>query len=126
MAELTKEEVKRAFEEVVASQQFVDKFETIAMDVITGKMERVFGLDCTDHETREHTRRNMIFLQNARLYAESESGQAEIATMRRIAASVNAATSRALIGLAYLVLAGIVAIIGVGAASHDGVKNLFK
>lgn len=126
MAELTKEEVKRAFEEVVASQQFVDKFETIAMDVITSKMERVFGLDCTDHETRENTRKNMIFLQQARSYAESEAGQAEIATMRRLAASVNAATSNALRGLFYLVMAGFMAIAGVGAASHDGFRNLFK
>lgn len=126
MGELTKEDVKRAFEEVVASQQFVDRLETIAIDVITGKMERVFGIDCTDHETREQTRRNMIFLHNVRTYAESEAGQAEIATMRRLAASVNGVASNAIKGLFYLVMAGVMAIAGVGAMSHDGLRNLFK
>lgn len=59
MAELTKEDVKEAVREAMADTRAV----------VAEKIERTFGIDCSDVEERAETRKDMEFLRAMRVGA---------------------------------------------------------
>lgn len=64
MAELTKEEIKGALKEAMA-----EAVEDAMSKVLKDKIERTFGIDCSDVDERAETRKDMEFLRALRMGA---------------------------------------------------------
>ncbi len=133
MAEISREEMRAdmraAFKDVLTDKDLLEHiFEPfisrIVIEKMTDKFERTLGVDCTDHEAREETRKDMEFLRKVRNWAQTEDGDAAIATFKRLMKVVDFAASSAVRGITYLLLAGALFLITVGAATHKNVRQI--
>jgi hypothetical protein len=132
MAEFTRDDLRHdmrvAFKEVLTDQEIVEHVFTphisrIVMEKMTDKFERTFGVDCTDHDAREETRKDMEFVRKVRRWAETDDGTASLSAFKKLMKVVDFAASSAVRGLIYLFLAGAVTLIAVGAATHKSVRS---
>lgn len=124
-----RQDMRAAFKEVLTDRDLLEHiFEPyisrIVLEKMTDKFERTLGVDCTDHEAREETRKDMEFLRETRTWARSEQGVAELATFKRLMAVIDFAASSAVRGGVYLLLAGLLFLISIGAATHKNVRQL--
>lgn len=140
MGDLTQADVENSMRRVLADAEFMGRVESVVVAKMADKIDRTFGLDCTSHDDRERSRRNMAFLDGLREYAESEKGRKDIEALRRvvdltdsdveelkrITESMKTVRSNFLKSVLYLAGAGIAASAGFGVISHDGIKGLFK
>jgi hypothetical protein len=133
MAEVSREELRQdmraAFKEVLTDRDLLEHvFEPfisrIVLEKMTDKFERTFGVDCTDHEAREETRKDMEFLRKIRNWAQTDEGDAAIVAFKRLMKVVDFAASSAVRGMLYFLLAGAVTLITIGAATHKNVRQL--
>jgi hypothetical protein len=133
MADITREEMRAdmrvAFKEVLTDRDLLEHvFEPfisrIVIEKMTDKFERTLGVDCTDHDSREETRKDMEFLRKTRQWAQTDEGSASVATFKRLMKVVDFAASSAVRGIVYLLLAGSLFLITVGAATHKNVRQL--
>jgi hypothetical protein len=133
MAEISREEMRAdmraAFKEVLTDKDLLEHvFEPfisrIVIEKMTDKFERTFGVDCTDHDSREETRKDMEFLRKTRQWAQTDEGAASVSTFKRLMKVVDFAASSAVRGITYLLLAGALFLITVGAATHKNVRQL--
>jgi len=90
------------------------------------KLEKTFGVNCLDAETRESTRKDMEWLRNRRQFYESEVGLAENLTLRSIARAVNTSSFHVSRILITLILIGLVTLVGIGASQNGWFKAVFR
>ena len=133
MTDVSREELRQdmraAFKEVLTDRDLLEHiFEPfisrIVLEKMTDKFERTLGVDCTDHEAREETRKDMEFLRETREWARSEQGVASLATFKRLMGVIDFAASSAVRGIVYLLIAGALFMISIGAATHKNVRQL--
>lgn len=130
--ELSREEMRAdmraAFKEVLGDTALLEHvFQHLIKDVVISlmaeKFERTFGIDCTDHSDREETRKDMEFLRQSRLWAHSDEGTAAVSTFKRLMKVVDFAASSAVRGIVYLLIAGTLFLVTLGAATHKSVRQ---
>lgn len=132
MAELTKADVRDAMRDVLMDRDVLDALAPliepiiarVVLEKMTDKIDKTFGLNCTDHIERQETRMDMHWLRKEREWAESKEGRLAKETFKRLAAVIDSAASGAIRGLVYFLLAGAVTIITIGAATHKNVRQL--
>ena len=128
--EEVREDIRTAFKDVLTDNDFLEhvldpRIGRIVLEKMADKFERTLGVDCTDHEAREETRKDMEFLRIARTWAHSEEGKADISAFKRLMRVTNSAVSSAVKGIVYFLFAGALALIALGAATHKSIKALF-
>ncbi len=149
MAELlTKDDVKTALQEVLASRELLDPIvRPLVLEVTRDKFERVLGVDCMDPTARAQTRMDMEFSRKARLwhdspdfeetkkdlgwgrrtriYFEGEEGAQRITDARRIARIVDMASMNIGKTIVYLLIGGAAFMGGAGLIDPHWIKRLF-
>ncbi|HEY6022101.1 MAG TPA: hypothetical protein VIY48_20205 [Candidatus Paceibacterota bacterium] len=151
MTDLTKRDVQEAFIEVLRNKELLDALiapvisETVKK-AMTDKLDKVFGIDCTDSDDRQEVRKDMEMLRDFRLYAigakddiqiadlkflrkwrsyyESEEGTSCIIAIKKIAAIVEKTSAGVVRGMVYFFVIGAIALIAYGASFGGGVKKL--
>lgn len=123
-------DMRAAFKEVLTDKDLLEHvFEPfisrIVLEKMTDKFERTFGVDCTDHEAREETRKDMEFLRKTRSWAQTDDGAAAIVAFRRLMKVVDFAASSFVRGVVYFLLAGAVTLVTIGVATHKNVRQIF-
>lgn len=145
-------DMRVAFKEVLTDKELLERvFEPhisrIVLEKITDKFERTLGVVCTDPESREETRKtiefahksrvvaespegderrkDMEFVRKVRQWSETEEGASSLAAFKRLMKVVDFAASSAVRGIIYLLLAGAVTLVAVGAATHKSVRAVF-
>jgi hypothetical protein len=151
MTELTKKDVQDAFIEVLRNKELLDTLlapvisETVRKSM-TEKLDRVFGIDCTDSDDRQEVRKDMEMLRDFRLYAigqkddiqnadlkflrkwrsyyESDEGTSCIIAIKKIAAIVEKTSAGVVRGIVYFFVIGAIAIIAYGVSLGGGIKKM--
>jgi hypothetical protein len=150
MPDLTKRDIQDAFIEVLRNKELLDTLiAPVISDTVrkamTEKLDRVFGIDCTDSEDRQEVRKDMEMLRDMRLYAngskddihnadfkflrkwrsyyESEEGASCIIAIKKIAAIVDKTSAGVVRGIVYFFVIGAIAIIAYGASLGGGFKK---
>ena len=134
MAELTKQEITDAVMQGLREGGITELIDARATAVfckefplsISEKLEKTFGINCMDAESREDTRKDMEWLRNRRAYAESDKGISEQDALRTLAKAVNVGTFHLSRTIMLAMAIGFVVLISLGASQTGWVKALLK
>jgi hypothetical protein len=134
MAELTKQEITDAVMQGLREGGITELIDARATAVfyrefptsISEKLEKTFGINCIDAESREDTRKDMEWLRNRRAYAESDKGISEQDALRALANTVTIGALHLSRTIMLAVAIGFVALISLGASQTGWVKALLK
>jgi hypothetical protein len=88
------------------------------------KFELMFGANCEDEEERAEMRKDHETLRKARLYYESEEGQAAIMSFKKFSDVANVAMSKFVTFLIWAFMSGALILAGVGISHIDTKKWL--
>lgn len=131
MTDLTTADVKRAMREVLTDRDVIEPIigpivRAVVLDLMKDKFEKTLGIDCTDSKAREECRKNMEFLLATRKYFDTDEGQSNVSTFKRLMFVIdNTATAVSKI-LIYALLAGAVYLIALGLSKPDLLTKLLS
>lgn len=122
--------VREGFKEVFMDTTFLEHFidpriGKVVIEKMAEKLDKTFGVDCTDHEERQETHQDMRWVRKMRIWTEGDEGAAAIEAFRKLMKVVDFAASSAVRGIVYFLFAGALALIAVGITTHKSVKALF-
>jgi len=134
MAELTKQEITDAVMQGLREGGLTELIDARATAVfyrefptsISEKLEKTFGINCMDAESREDTRKDMEWLRNRRAYAESDKGISEQDALRALAKAVNVGAFHLSRTIMLVLAVGIIALISLGASQTGWIRVLLK